>query len=74
MGKKSLDNAIKTGIDAAKIPSKKVAFKTADATGESIGNKMARKIVKPNPVLMRIKVMLKKEPSHQRKDMKHQKN
>ena len=43
-GKKLMDVATKTGIDAAKTASKKVAQKPAKATGDLIGNKMADKI------------------------------
>ena len=39
-----MDTATKTGIDAAKIASKRVVQKTADATGDLIGNKIADKI------------------------------
>ena len=43
-GKKLMDNATKTGIDAAKTASKRVVQKTAEATGDLIGNKIADKI------------------------------
>ena len=43
-GKKLMDTATKTGIDAAKSPSKRVVQKTAEATGELIGSKIADKI------------------------------
>ena len=43
-GKKLMNNASKTGIDAAKTVSKGVVQKTADATGDLIGNKIADKI------------------------------
>ena len=39
-----MDNAKKSGIDAAKIASKRVGQKTAEATGDLIGNKIADKI------------------------------
>ena len=39
MEKKLMDTATKTGIDAAKIASKRVAQKTAEATGDLIGKK-----------------------------------
>ena len=42
--KKLIDNATKTGIDAAKTVSKIVVQKTAGATGDLIGNKIADKI------------------------------
>ena len=45
-----MDTATKTGIDAAKTASKRVVQKTAEATGDLTGNKIADKstsIVKP---------------------------
>ena len=43
-GKKLIDTATKTGIDAAKTTSKRVVQKTAEATGDLIGNKIADEI------------------------------
>ena len=43
-GKKLMNTATKTGMDAAKIASKKVVQKTAQATCDLIGNKTADKI------------------------------
>ena len=43
-GKKLLDTATKTGIDAAKAASKRVVQKTAEATRDLMGNKTADKI------------------------------
>ena len=43
-GKKLIDTATKTGIDAAKTDSKRVVQKTVEATGDLIGNKIADKI------------------------------
>ena len=43
-GKKLLDTATKTGMDAAEITSKRVVQKTAEATGDLIGNTIADKI------------------------------
>ena len=43
-GKKLMDNATKTGIDAAKTASERVVQKTAEAAGDLIGNKIADKI------------------------------
>ena len=43
-GKKLMDTATKTGIDAAKTASKRIVLKTAEATGDLIGNKIADKI------------------------------
>ena len=39
-----MDTATKTEIDAAKTASKRVVQKTAEATGDLIGNKMPDKI------------------------------
>ena len=39
-----MNTATKTGIDGAKTASKRVVQKTADATGNLIGNKKADKI------------------------------
>ena len=39
-----MDTATKTGIDAAKTASKRVVQKTAEATGDLIGNKIVGKI------------------------------
>ena len=43
-GKKLMDTATKTGMDGAKIASKRVVQKTAEAIGELIGNKIVDKI------------------------------
>ena len=43
-GRKLMNTATKTGIDAAKTASKPVVQKTAEATGDLIGNKKADKI------------------------------
>ena len=43
-GKKLMDDTRKTGIDAAKTASKQGVQKTAEATGDLIGNKTADKI------------------------------
>ena len=43
-GKKLMDTATKTRIDAAKATSKRVVQKTAEATRDLIGNKTADKI------------------------------
>ena len=42
-GKKLMDTTTKTGIDAAKTASKRVVQKTAEATGDLIGNKIVDK-------------------------------
>ena len=43
-GKELFDTEAKTGIDAAKTTLKRVIQKTAEATGDLIGNKRADKI------------------------------
>ena len=43
-GKKLMDTETKTGIDAANTASKRVVQKTAEATGDLNGNKIADKI------------------------------
>ena len=43
-GKKIMDTATKIGIDDANTASKRVVQKTAEATGDLIGNKLADKI------------------------------
>ena len=43
-GKKLMDTATKTGIDAAKTALKRVVQKAAEDTGDLIGNKIANKI------------------------------
>ena len=43
-GKNLMDTARKTGINAARIASKRVVQKTAEATRDLIGNKIADKI------------------------------
>ena len=42
-GKKLMNTAIKTGIDAAKTTSERVVQKAAEVTGDLIGNKIADK-------------------------------
>ena len=44
-GKKLMDTATKTGIDAIKTASKRVVQKTAKTTGDLIGKKIADKII-----------------------------
>ena len=43
-GKKLMDTATKTGMDATKTASKRVVQKTTEATGDLIGNKIADEI------------------------------
>ena len=45
-GKKILDNILSAGKDFAKIAGKKVLTKSAEATGDLIGNKIADRITK----------------------------
>ena len=45
-GSKLLDNSISSGKDFAKIADKKVLTKSAEATGDMIGNKIADRITK----------------------------
>ena len=45
-GKKILDNSLSAGKDSAKIAGKKVLTKSAEATGDLIGNKIADRITK----------------------------
>ena len=40
-----MDTATKIGIDAAKAASKRLVQKTAETTGDLIGNKIADKII-----------------------------
>ena len=44
--KKILDNSLSTGKDFAKMAGKKVLTKSAEATGDLIGNKIADRITK----------------------------
>ena len=44
MAKKLMNTATKTRVDAAKTASKRVIQKTAEATGDLIGSKIADKI------------------------------
>ena len=50
-GKRLLDTATKTGLDALKSDSKKEVHKAAEATGQFIGNKIADTILKWKPVI-----------------------
>ena len=45
-GKKMLDNSLSAGNEFAKIAGKKVLTKSAEATGDLIGNKLADRITK----------------------------
>ena len=46
MVKKILDNSLSAGKDIAKIAGKKLLTKSAEATGDLIGNKIADRITK----------------------------
>ena len=63
-----MDTATKTGIDPAKTASKWVVQKTAEATGDLIGNKIADKITSLGRVKKKMKD--KKFTYHQKKDSK----
>ena len=70
-GKKLMDTARKTRIDAAKTASKRVAQKTAQVTGGLLGNKIGDKntsIGKPKEKEKQTKQ--KKFTFHQKKDNK----
>ena len=45
-GKKILDNSLGAGKDFVKLAGKKVLIKSAEATGDLIGNKIADRITK----------------------------
>ena len=45
-GKKTLDNSLNVGKDFAKIAGKKIFTKSAEATSDLIGNKIADRITK----------------------------
>ena len=67
-GKKLMNTATKTGIDTAKIASKRVVQKTAEATGYLIENKIADKITSLGKT--KIKKKYKIFTFHQKKDNK----
>ena len=70
-GKKLVDTATKTGIDAAKTASKRVVQKAAVATGDLIVNKIADKITVPGKSKEDDKTKkYKKFTFHQKKDSK----
>ena len=48
--KQLLFTATKTGLDSLRTVSRQVVHKAAESTGESTGNKITDKIVKPKPV------------------------
>ena len=62
-GRKLMDTATKTWIDAAKTTSKRIVQKTAEATGDLIGNKIADQITsiaKPKEKEMEVYIPSKK--------------
>ena len=65
--KKLMDTATKTGIDATKTTSKRVVQKTAETTGDLIGNEMADKINSIGKPKEKKKKKLKKFIFHQKK-------
>ena len=67
-GRKLMDTATKTGIDATKTASKRVVQKTAEATGDLIGNKIADKISSLGKTKNKEKTKDKKSTYHQKKD------
>ena len=71
-GKKLMDIATKTGMDAAKIASKRVVQKTAEATSDLIGNKIADKITSVGKSIEKPQTNknLKKFTFHQKKGNK----
>ena len=69
--KKLMDTATKTGIDSAKTASKRVVQKTAKATGDLVGNKIADKITSlDKQKVKKKKVKGKKSTYRQKKDNK----
>ena len=70
-GKKLMDTAAKTGIDASKTASKRIVQKTAEATVDLIGNEVTDKITSIcKPKEKEIKKKQKKFIFHQKKDNK----
>ena len=65
MVKELMDTATKTGIDAAKTGLKRVVQKTAEATGDLIGNKITDKI--PSIGKSKERKKQKKSTFHQKK-------
>ena len=66
-----MDTVTKTGIDAAKTASKRVVQKTAEATGDLIGNEIADKITSISKAKETEKVNKSVEIDiHQKKDNK----
>ena len=66
-GEKVMDIATKTGIDAAKTASKIVVQKSAEATGDLIGNKIADKITSLGKTKSKKKKKKNKKYTYQQK-------
>ena len=69
-GKKLMDTASKTGIDASKTASKRVVQKTAETTGDLIGNKIADKITS---ITLKLTQKKRKKQKKKKKFTFHQK-
>ena len=72
-GKKIIDTTKKQGSEFAKTAGKRIVKKTAEATGDLIGNEIADKITslgKPKKKKKHERVKEKKLSFHQRKDNK----
>ena len=69
-GKKIVDTAAKIGMDPAKTTSKRVVQKTAEATGDLIGNKIADKITSTGKPKEKETKKQKKFIFYQKKDNK----
>ena len=66
-GKKLMDTATKTWIDAAKTASERVVQKTAEATGNLIRNKIADKITSAGKTKRKKKKMKDKKFTYHQK-------
>ena len=64
-GKKLMDTATKIRMDAAKTASKRVVQKTAEATGDFIGNKIADKITSIGKPKVKEKIYIPPEKRQQ---------
>ena len=63
-----MDTATKTGIDATKTTSKRVVQKTAETTGDLIGNKIADKITSTGKPKEKETKKIEEIYFHQKKD------
>ena len=68
-GKKLTDAAIKTGKDFATIAGKKIVHKSAEATGDLIGNEIADKITSASKNIMKKHSQMKLIMKYQKKDI-----